>query len=70
MLIQQAEKEAATITEQLHGTESEVKALRSMTQRMVLTQHEMVGGHCCVKNTNVTCSFFSEKLTFTGRSCS
>lgn len=28
--------------EQLHGAESEVKALRSMTQRMVLTQKEMV----------------------------
>ncbi|KAK6139131.1 hypothetical protein DH2020_027125 [Rehmannia glutinosa] len=33
--------EAATVVEQLRGTESEVKALRSMTQRMVLTQHEM-----------------------------
>lgn len=39
--IKLAKKEAATITEQLRGTESEVKALRSMTQRMVLTQHEM-----------------------------
>ncbi|KAK6160469.1 hypothetical protein DH2020_003850 [Rehmannia glutinosa] len=36
-----AKNEAATVVEQLRGTESEVKALRSMTQRMVLTQHEM-----------------------------
>lgn len=28
---------------QLNGAESEVKALRSMTQRMILTQKEMVG---------------------------
>ena len=27
---------------QLNGAESEVKALRSMTQRMILTQKEMV----------------------------
>ncbi|KAL8534663.1 hypothetical protein ACS0TY_010625 [Phlomoides rotata] len=39
--IKLAKKKAAVIVEQLHGTESEVKALRSMTQRMVLTQHEM-----------------------------
>ncbi|KAH6771128.1 myosin [Perilla frutescens var. hirtella] len=39
--IKLAKKEAATVVEQLRGTESEVKALRSMTQRMVLTQHEM-----------------------------
>ncbi|KAL0335908.1 UNVERIFIED_CONTAM: Coiled-coil domain-containing protein SCD2 [Sesamum radiatum] len=36
-----AKKEAATVVEQLRGTESEVKALRSMTQRLVLTPHEM-----------------------------
>ncbi|GFQ01190.1 coiled-coil domain-containing protein scd2 [Phtheirospermum japonicum] len=36
-----AKNEAATVVEQLRGTESEVKALRSMTQRMVLNQHEM-----------------------------
>lgn len=28
--------------QQLHGAESDVKALRSMTQRMILTQKEMV----------------------------
>lgn len=39
--IKLAKKEAGTAVEQLRGTESEVKALRSMTQRMVLTQHEM-----------------------------
>ncbi|KAH6837834.1 myosin [Perilla frutescens var. hirtella] len=39
--IKLAKKEAVTVVEQLRGTESEVKALRSMTQRMVLTQHEM-----------------------------
>ncbi|KAL3818737.1 hypothetical protein ACJIZ3_004642 [Penstemon smallii] len=39
--IQIAKAENATALEQLHGTESEVKALRSMTQRMVLTQYEM-----------------------------
>ncbi|PPD67949.1 hypothetical protein GOBAR_DD35171 [Gossypium barbadense] len=31
----------ATVVEQLHEAESEAKALRSMTQRMVLTQEEM-----------------------------
>ncbi|PIM99722.1 hypothetical protein CDL12_27782 [Handroanthus impetiginosus] len=36
-----ARNKYATIVEQLQGTESEVKALCSMTQRMVLTQHEM-----------------------------
>ncbi|KAL7094081.1 hypothetical protein ACP275_11G079300 [Erythranthe tilingii] len=36
-----AKNEAATTFEQLRETESEVKALRSMTQRMVLTQNEM-----------------------------
>ncbi|KAL1565356.1 coiled-coil domain-containing protein SCD2-like [Salvia divinorum] len=36
-----AKKESAAVVEQLRGTESEVKALRSMTQRMVLAQHEM-----------------------------
>ncbi|XP_057773855.1 coiled-coil domain-containing protein SCD2 [Salvia miltiorrhiza] len=39
--IKLAKKESASVVEQLRGTESEVKALRSMTQRMVLTQHEM-----------------------------
>ncbi|KAI3467801.1 hypothetical protein Pfo_024464 [Paulownia fortunei] len=39
--VKTAKNEAATVVEQLRGTESEVKALRSMTQRMVLTQHEM-----------------------------
>lgn len=33
---------AATAVEQLHEAESETKALRSMTQRMILTQEEMV----------------------------
>ncbi|CAA3022034.1 Hypothetical predicted protein [Olea europaea subsp. europaea] len=36
-----AKDEAATTVNQLRETESEVKALRNMTQRMVLTQHEM-----------------------------
>ncbi|KAG6426694.1 hypothetical protein SASPL_110921 [Salvia splendens] len=39
--IKLAKKESAAVVEQLRGTESEVKALRSMTQRIVLTQHEM-----------------------------
>ncbi|XP_051122075.1 coiled-coil domain-containing protein SCD2 [Andrographis paniculata] len=39
--IKTAKNEAATVVERLHGIESEVKALRTMTQRMVLTQHEM-----------------------------
>ncbi|KAF9622998.1 hypothetical protein IFM89_035979 [Coptis chinensis] len=34
-------EEAASMIEQLHGAESEAKALRSMTQRMILTQEEM-----------------------------
>ncbi|KZV20609.1 hypothetical protein F511_32112 [Dorcoceras hygrometricum] len=36
-----AKDEAITAIDQLHGIESELKSLRSMTQRMVLTQHEM-----------------------------
>ncbi|KAL3655937.1 hypothetical protein CASFOL_000333 [Castilleja foliolosa] len=36
-----AKIEAATVVEQLQRAESEVKAFRSITQRMVLNQHEM-----------------------------
>ncbi|XP_024934332.1 coiled-coil domain-containing protein SCD2 isoform X2 [Ziziphus jujuba] len=36
-----AKDTAAAVVQQLHGAESEVKALRSMTQRMILTQKEM-----------------------------
>lgn len=36
-----AKVEVAAVTQQLQGAESEVKALRSMTQRMILTQKEM-----------------------------
>lgn len=50
LLNQLAKKNAATIVEQLHGIESEAKALRSMTQRMVLTQHEMVSHSDCIKS--------------------
>ncbi|GLT86761.1 hypothetical protein SLE2022_048800 [Rubroshorea leprosula] len=39
--VQNARDEAAVAGQQLHGAESEAKALRSMTQRMVLTQKEM-----------------------------
>ncbi|CAK9144393.1 unnamed protein product [Ilex paraguariensis] len=39
--VKTAKDEAATAVDHLRGTESEVKALRSMTQRMVLTQNEM-----------------------------
>lgn len=42
-LKQNAKDEAAVAAKQLHGTESEVKALKSMTQRMILTQKELVG---------------------------
>lgn len=42
-LNQKVKTEAAAAVDQLQGTESEVKGLRSMTQRMVLTQSEMVG---------------------------
>ncbi|KAL6186262.1 hypothetical protein ACLB2K_042383 [Fragaria x ananassa] len=38
--VEKAKEANAAIMEQLHGAESEVKALRSMTQRMVLTQKE------------------------------
>ena len=41
-LNQTAKEDTAAIVQQLRGAESEVKALRSMTQRMVLTQKEMV----------------------------
>ncbi|KAE8698862.1 Coiled-coil domain-containing protein SCD2 [Hibiscus syriacus] len=39
--VENAKDEATTIVSQLNGAESEVKALRSMTQRMVLSQNEM-----------------------------
>ena len=39
---QNAKDEAADVVQQFRGAESEVKALRSMTQRMILTQKEMV----------------------------
>lgn len=39
--VQKATDNAAAAVDQLQGTESEVKALRSMTQRMILTQNEM-----------------------------
>ncbi|OVA09655.1 hypothetical protein BVC80_9101g190 [Macleaya cordata] len=39
--IENAKEEAAAAVEQLREAESEAKALRSMTQRMVLTQEEM-----------------------------
>ncbi|XVF02145.1 hypothetical protein REPUB_Repub04eG0150700 [Reevesia pubescens] len=39
--VENAKDEATTVVRQLHGAESEVKALRSMTQRMILTQKEM-----------------------------
>jgi hypothetical protein len=39
---QNAKDEAVDVVQQFRGAESEVKALRSMTQRMILTQKEMV----------------------------
>lgn len=41
-LNQNAKDRAGAVLDQLHGAKSEMKALRSMTQRMVLTQKEMV----------------------------
>ncbi|KVG92117.1 hypothetical protein Ccrd_026093, partial [Cynara cardunculus var. scolymus] len=38
---QKAKDEATVVMDQLQGIESEVKAVHSMTQRMVLTQSEM-----------------------------
>jgi len=39
---QSAKEEVQTTVDQLREAESEAKALRSMTQRMILTQEEMV----------------------------
>ncbi|GMP82206.1 hypothetical protein CsSME_00036622 [Camellia sinensis var. sinensis] len=39
--LEKVKTEAAAAVDQLQGTEAEVRALRSMTQRMVLTQGEM-----------------------------
>ncbi|KAK1551960.1 hypothetical protein Q3G72_007998 [Acer saccharum] len=39
--VETAKEDTAAIVQQLRGAESEVKALRSMTQRMILTQKEM-----------------------------
>lgn len=45
ILIQNAKQETAAVVAQLQGAESEVNALRTMTQRMILTQKEMVCFH-------------------------
>nr|XP_028952383.1 coiled-coil domain-containing protein SCD2-like [Malus domestica] len=39
--VERAKEASATVMRQLHGAESEVKSLQSMTQRMILTQEEM-----------------------------
>ncbi|XP_050224070.1 coiled-coil domain-containing protein SCD2 isoform X2 [Mercurialis annua] len=39
--VENAKEEAATAMRQLNGAESELRALQSMTQRMILTQKEM-----------------------------
>ncbi|KAG7025228.1 Coiled-coil domain-containing protein SCD2 [Cucurbita argyrosperma subsp. argyrosperma] len=39
--VQKSKEETANVVQQLHGVEHDVKALRSMTQRMILTQKEM-----------------------------
>ncbi|TQD77943.1 hypothetical protein C1H46_036476 [Malus baccata] len=39
--VEKAKEASATVMRQLHGAESEVKSLQSMTQRMILTQEEM-----------------------------
>lgn len=55
-----AKDEAVIAIDQLHGIESELKALRSMTHRMVLTQHEMVGGCCRI----LLCRLAANRLKF------
>lgn len=42
LLDQNLKEEATTAVEQLHEAESEAKALKTMTQRMILTHEEMV----------------------------
>lgn len=42
LLDKTARDEATSIMEQLHETESEVKSLKTMFQRMLLTQEEVV----------------------------
>lgn len=49
-IIQKAKDEAAVVVDQLQGIESEVKAFHSMTQRMVLTQSEMVCYHAMLSS--------------------
>ncbi|XP_022960214.1 coiled-coil domain-containing protein SCD2-like isoform X1 [Cucurbita moschata] len=39
--VQKSKEETANVVQQLHGVEHDVKALRSMTKRMILTQKEM-----------------------------
>ncbi|XP_022148903.1 coiled-coil domain-containing protein SCD2 isoform X2 [Momordica charantia] len=39
--VQKAKDETASVVQQLHGAEHDVKALQSLTQRMILTQKEM-----------------------------
>lgn len=59
---------------QLNGVESEVKALRSMTQRMILTQKEMVHTSTVARVHLYFVSYFENLLYIiiflTGRSCS
>lgn len=51
-LIQKAKLEAAAVVAQLQGAETEVKALRTMTHRMILTQKEMVCLHAFAQSTH------------------
>jgi hypothetical protein len=62
-LNQNAKDEAAAVMQQLHGAESEVNALRSMTQRMILTQKEMVC-HCIVVKEPFCCHLEIKYLVF------
>ncbi|KAK9108588.1 hypothetical protein Syun_024599 [Stephania yunnanensis] len=61
--IENAKEENTAATERLREAESEVKSLRSMTHRMILTQEEMV---CTFYHNDVKSSFLSVVFSNTG----
>lgn len=58
-LIQNTKDDTAAVLQQLRAADSEVKALRSMTQRMILTQKEMV----CTQLQYLVCGYLNQIFT-------
>ena len=71
-------EETATVVEQLHEAESEANALKTMTQRMILTHEEMVVLSINLELMKISetvlmspnLQYFAFGCLFPGRSCS